>query len=181
MQTSVASAEFGRGTGGQVSMVTKSGTNSLHGSAFEYVRNNSFDATDFFINKAKGKKTPLHRNQFGGSLGGPIKKDKLFIFGTYEEFRQVAPTPSLTRVPTDTERAQVTDPISRSLLKFWPAPNTLVGSNNFIVNVGSTTFDYTGLVKVDYHLGEKDVLTGRYVRETVRKMRAAEDPAGGRL
>jgi len=162
VQTSVASAEFGRGTGGQVSMVTKSGTNSLHGSIFEYVRNDLFDATDFFINKAKGKKTPLHRNQFGGSMGGPIKKNKLFIFGSYEEFRQVAPTPSLTRVPTDAERAQVTDPISQALLKFWPAPNTSVGSNNFIVNVGSTTFDYTGLVKVDYHLTDRDIVTGRF-------------------
>ena len=162
VQTSVASAEFGRGTGGQVSMVTKSGTNSVHGSVFEYLRNDALDATDFFVNKAKGKKTPLHRNQFGGSLGGPIKKDKLFIFGSFEEFRQVAPTPSLTRVPTDAERAQVTDSISKALLKFWPSPNTSVGSNNFIVNVGSTTFDYTGLVKVDYHLSERDLLSARF-------------------
>ena len=162
VQTSVASAEFGRGTGGQVSMVTKSGTNTLHGSVFEYLRNDAFDATDFFINKAKGTKTPLHRNQFGGSLGGPIKKNKLFIFGTFEEFRQVAPTPSLTRVPTDAERAAVTDPISKALLKFWPSPNTSVGSNNFIVNVGSTTFDYTGLVKVDYLIGGKDTLSARF-------------------
>ncbi len=162
VQTSVASAEFGRGTGGQVSMVTKSGTNSLHGSAFEYLRNDAFDATDFFINKAKGTKTPLHRNQFGGSLGGPLKRDKLFIFGTFEEFRQVAPTPSLTRVPTDAERALVTDPISKALLKFWPTPNTSAGSNNFIGNVGSTTFDYTGLVKLDYHLSDRDIISGRF-------------------
>src|SRR5258706_8627054 len=59
VQTSVASAEFGRGTGGTVSMVTKSGTNTLHGTAFEYLRNNDFDATDFFINKQGGTKTPL--------------------------------------------------------------------------------------------------------------------------
>ena len=162
VQTSVASAEFGRGTGGQVSMVTKSGTNSVHGTVFEYLRNDALDATDFFVNKAKGVKTPLHRNQFGGSLGGPIKKNKLFIFGSFEEFRQVAPTPSLTRVPTDAERAQVTDPISKALLKFWPAPNTSVGSNNFIVNVGASTFDYTGLVKLDYQVSERDVLSGRF-------------------
>ncbi len=162
VQTSVASAEFGRGTGGQVSMVTKSGTNALHGSLFEYVRNDAFDATDFFINKAKGTKTPLHRNQFGGTAGGPIKRDKLFIFGSFEEFRQVAPTPSLTRVPTQAERDAVTDPISKALLRYWPLANTSVGSNNFIVNAGSTTFDYTGLVKVDYHIGDRDVLTGRF-------------------
>jgi hypothetical protein len=72
VQTSVSTAEFGRGTGGQISMVTKSGTNQFHGSLFEYLRNSDLDATDFFINKAKGTKTPLHRNQFGRTFGGPI-------------------------------------------------------------------------------------------------------------
>jgi hypothetical protein len=162
VQTSVSTAEFGRGTGGQVSVVTKSGTNELHGSAFEYLRNSDFDAADFFTNKAKGAKNPLHRNQFGGTMGGPIRRNKTFIFGSFEEFRQVAPTPSLTRVPTDAERAQVTDPISKALLQFWPAPNASVGTNNFIANPGSSTFDYTGLVKVDQILGERDHISGRY-------------------
>jgi hypothetical protein len=162
VQTSVATAEFGRGTGGEVSVVTKSGTNQLHGTAFEYLRNSAFDAADFFTNKAGGTKTPLHRNQFGGTLGGPIRHDKTFIFGSFEEFRQVAPTVSLTRVPTAAERAQVTDPISKSLLQYWPQPNTSVGANNFIANVGSTTFDYTGLVKIDQNFGEKDHLMGRF-------------------
>jgi hypothetical protein len=161
VQTSVSTAEFGRGSGGQVSMVTKSGTNSLHGSLFEYLRNSDFDATDFFINKAKGTKTPLHRNQFGGTVGGPIKHNKTFFFASYEEFRQVNPTPSLTRVPTDAERAQVTDPISQALLKFWPEPNTS-GANNFITNVTSSTFDYTGLIKVDHHFSDNDVLSARF-------------------
>src|SRR5215510_4046849 len=99
VQTSVALPEFGRGTGGQVNIVTKSGTNEFHGSAFEYVRNTVFDAADFFTNKLGGKKTPLNRNQFGGRLGGPILKDHLFFFLSYEGFRQVAPTVSSTRVP----------------------------------------------------------------------------------
>ncbi|HYL38266.1 MAG TPA: carboxypeptidase regulatory-like domain-containing protein [Bryobacteraceae bacterium] len=162
VQTSVASAEFGRGTGGEVDVVTKSGTNAVHGSLFEYLRNSDLDATDFFINKAKGTKTPLHRNQFGGTVGGPIKHDKTFFFASYEEFRQVAPTPSLTRVPTSAERAQVTDPISRALLKFWPDPNASVGSNNFIANVGATDFDYTGLIRIDHELGPHDHLSGRF-------------------
>jgi hypothetical protein len=161
IQTSVSAAEFGRGSGGQVSVVTKSGTNQLHGSLFEYLRNSDFDATDFFVNKSRGLKTPLHRNQFGGSAGGPIKKNKTFIFGSYEEFRQVAPTPSLTLVPTDAQRAQVTDPISKALLKFWPSPNT-IGANNFIVNVGSKTFDYTGLIKVDHNFSDRDHLSSRF-------------------
>jgi hypothetical protein len=161
VQTSVASAEFGRGTGGTVSMVTKSGTNELHGTAFEYLRNNAFDATDFFINKQGGTKTPLHRNQFGGTMGGPIKKNRTFIFGSYEEFRQVNPTPSSTRVPTAAERAQVTDPISQRLLQFWPTANT-TGTNNFIANALASTFDYTGLVKVDHRISDNDQLSFRF-------------------
>jgi len=161
VQTSVASAEFGRGTGGTVSMVTKSGTNSVHGSVFEYLRNNDFDSTDFFINKQGGTKTPLHRNQFGGTMGGPIKKNKTFIFGSFEEFRQVNPTPTLTRVPTAAERAQVTDPISKALLKYWPDPNT-TGTNNFIANATASTFDYTGLVKVDHKINDNDQLSARF-------------------
>lgn len=162
IQTSVATAEFGRGTGGEVSVVTKSGTNQFHGSLFEYLRNSDFDAADFFTNKARGSKTPLHRNQFGGTFGGPIRHDKTFFFGSYEEYRQVAPTVSLTRVPTAAERAQVTDPISKALLQFWPNPNTSVGANNFVANVGSTTFDHTGLIKIDHNFSERDHLMGRF-------------------
>ena len=161
VQTSVATAEFGRGTGGQVSIVTKSGTNQLHGSLFEYLRNSNLDAADFFTNKLGGKKNPLHRNQFGGTLGGPILPDRLFYFGSYEGFRQVAPTVSTTRVPTAAERASVTDPISKRLLQFWPDPNA-PGTTNFIANVGSTTFDNTGLIKIDYNLSDKDHITGRW-------------------
>ncbi|MBZ5590285.1 MAG: carboxypeptidase regulatory-like domain-containing protein [Acidobacteriia bacterium] len=164
VQTSVATAEFGRGTGGEVSIVTKSGTNELHGSAFEYFRNSKMDAADFFTNKLGGTKNPLHRNQFGTTLGGHIVRDKTFFFASYEGFRQVAPTVSTTRVPTDAERAAVTDPISKALLQFWPASNTSrPGSTvNFIANVGATTSDNTGLVKIDHNFSEKDHLTGRW-------------------
>jgi len=167
VQTSVATAEFGRGTGGQVNIVTKSGTNQFHGTAFEYLRNDVLDAADFFTNKNKGKKNPLHRNQYGATLGGPIFKDKLFFFLSYEGFRQVAPTVSSTRVPNAAERASVTDPISKSLLQFWPAPtnpNAPAGSNNFIANVRATTFDETGLAKVDYNITEKDHLSVRWAQ-----------------
>jgi len=166
VQTSVATAEFGRGTGGQVSIVTKSGTNTFHGTAFEYLRNSVLDAADFFTNKNHGTKNPLHRNQYGGTLGGPILKHRMFFFTSYEGCREVAPTFSTTRVPTAAERATVTDPISLSLLQFWPAPNftPTSGANNFIANVGSTTFDETGLAKVDYNFSEKDHLSGRWAQ-----------------
>ncbi|MCU1261554.1 MAG: hypothetical protein JWO80_4439, partial [Bryobacterales bacterium] len=161
VQTSVSTAEFGRGSGGQVSVITKSGTNMVHGTLFEYLRNSDLDATDFFVNKSRGTKTPLHRNQFGGTVGGPIRKNKTFFFASYEQFRQVAPTPSLTLVPTADQRAQVTDPVSKALLSFWPVPNT-AGTNNYIVNVGSTTFDHTGLIKVDHNFTENDHLSARF-------------------
>src|SRR5881394_3096573 len=159
VQTSVATAEFGRGTGGQVSIVTKSGSNQFHGTAFEYLRNSVLDAADFFTNKNHGTKNPLHRNQYGGTVGGPVLKDKMFFFGSYEGFRQVAPTVSSTHVPSAADLALVPqgqwDPISKSLLQFWPAPSpNATGTNNFIANVGSTTFDWTGLVKVDYNFSE---------------------------
>src|SRR5438132_8391824 len=87
VQTSVATAEFGRGTGGQVSIVTKSGSNQFHGSAFEYLRNSVLDAADFFTNKNHGTKNPLHRNQYGATVGGPVLKDKMFFCVSYYEFR----------------------------------------------------------------------------------------------
>jgi hypothetical protein len=162
VQTSVPTAEFGRGTGGQISIVTKSGSNQFHGSAFEFFRNDALDAADFFTNKSPGaKKNPLHRNQYGATFGGPIVKNKTFFFASWEGFRQVAPTVSLTKVPTDAERATVTDPISKSLLQFWPAPNA-TGANNFISNVRSTTFDNTYLGRVDQNFSEKDHLTFRW-------------------
>jgi hypothetical protein len=167
VQTSVATAEFGRGTGGQVSIVTKSGTNKFHGTAFEYLRNSALDAADFFTNKNGGTKNPLHRNQYGATFGGPILKDTMFFFLNYEGFRQIAPTVSSTRVPNAAERASVTDPISQRLLQFWPAPtnpNAPTGANNFIANVGATTFDETGLAKVDYNFTKNDHLTARWAQ-----------------
>lgn len=81
-------AEFGTGTGGQVSVVTKSGENQFHGSLFEYFRNEALDARNFFDNTTAGvPKSILRLNQFGGSLGGRIIKDKLFFFGSYEGYR----------------------------------------------------------------------------------------------
>src|SRR5437867_8953576 len=75
-------AEYGKRAGGQISIVTSSGTNQVHGSLFEFVRNSAFDARNFFD---QGIGTPpFKRHQFGGTLGGPLKKDKLFLFGNYE-------------------------------------------------------------------------------------------------
>ncbi|MEZ5427757.1 MAG: carboxypeptidase regulatory-like domain-containing protein [Pyrinomonadaceae bacterium] len=81
-------AEYGTGTGGQINVVTKSGGNGFHGSVFEFLRRDSLDAANFFDNATPGAtKSPLTLDQFGGSIGGPIIKDKFFFFGSYEQYR----------------------------------------------------------------------------------------------
>src|SRR5262245_6919887 len=181
VQTSVALPEFGRGTGGQINIVTKRGTNKFHGTALEYMRNTVFDAADFFTNKQGGKKSPLNRNQFGGTFSGPILKDRLFFFLNYEGFRQVAPTVSSTRVPNAAEIASVTDPISRKILQFWPQPNTSISgsANNFISNVRAVTNDNTGLLKFDYNLSEKSRLSGRWIEFRGETLTPGPTPLNG--
>src|SRR5438309_699193 len=95
-------AEYGKRAGGQISVVTSSGTNQLHGSVFEYLRNDALDARNFFDSKIQPtdpRIPPFRRNQFGGSLGGPIQKDKMFLFGNYEGFRQRWANSAATSVP----------------------------------------------------------------------------------
>ena len=90
IQTSTYDASYGRNPGANVNVVTKSGTNELHGSVFEFFRNEDLNANSFFQNRdGGGKQQILKQNQFGGTIGGPIKKDKLFFFGSYEGTRQL--------------------------------------------------------------------------------------------
>jgi hypothetical protein len=131
--TDTYSAEYGKRAGGQVSIVTKSGTNALHGSVFEFLRNSALDARNFFDQNFV---PPFRRNQFGGSLGGPLKRDKLFLFGNYEGFRQSLAATSLSVVP-DLQARQGLLPntqgvytllanLNRNMLPFtalWPLPN----------------------------------------------------------
>jgi len=94
-------AEYGTGTGGQVNVVTKSGTNNIHGSVFEYLRNDAFDAPNYFDTLAHVPKSTLKQNQFGGSVGGPFMKDKAFFFGSYEGYRLDAGLNFVEGVPSD--------------------------------------------------------------------------------
>src|SRR6185312_7473752 len=95
-------AEFSNSAGAITSLVTKSGTNTLHGSAWEYFRNDALDANPFFANHepdpANRQKTPLHLNQFGATIGGPMMKDKLFFFGAYQGDRFLTSSPGLVQV-----------------------------------------------------------------------------------
>ncbi len=99
--------EFGGTTNGVVTMITKSGTNGFHGSAWEFLRNTVLNANTFFSDQAHLKRPVLIQNQFGGAVGGPIKKDKLFFFGTYEGIRAAIGSTSTYSVPTAAEEAGV--------------------------------------------------------------------------
>ena len=103
INTLVSPAEYGRSTGGVISAVTRSGTNNFHGSAFEFIRNNALDSPAYFdlaSHGGSGSTAPYRRNQFGGSFGGPIKKNKTFFFGTYEGLRLGSGTNISAEVPT---------------------------------------------------------------------------------
>jgi outer membrane receptor protein involved in Fe transport len=100
VQTNNNTAEFGMYTGGVINMATKSGTNSFHGTAYEYFRNTVLDANDFFAKRNGTGKQPFHLNQFGANIGGPIKKDKYFVFGDYQGYRQAQGKIYVYNVPT---------------------------------------------------------------------------------
>lgn len=99
IQTNAYSAEFGRSAGALVNAVIRSGTNELHGSGYEFLRNSKLDASNFFANKAGLDKPFRQRNQFGGTIGGPIIKNRTFIFGDYEGLRDAAATVRFSSVP----------------------------------------------------------------------------------
>ncbi len=105
VETSSHSAEYGRAAGGVFSVVTKSGTNTLHGSAWEFHRDQRLNANDFFANRAGLRKPVFTFNQFGATLGGPVRRDKTFFFGSYEGARQRQGIVYLGQVPTAAERA----------------------------------------------------------------------------
>ena len=105
-------AEYGTGTGGQVNVVTKSGTNAVHGSAFEYVRNDALDSPNYFDTLAHLPKSTLKQNQFGGSVGGPFMKDKAFFFGSYEGYRLDAGINFVEGVPSDAAWARAVPAIA---------------------------------------------------------------------
>ena len=105
VQTNNLGPEYGRFAGGVINMTTKSGTNQFHGSFYEFIRNKVLNANDYFDNQNGIKRPPFTQNQFGVNGGGPIKRDKLFFFGSYEGFRLRKGNPFETWVPTDAERS----------------------------------------------------------------------------
>jgi outer membrane receptor protein involved in Fe transport len=178
--TSNYSAEYGFTSGGVINAVTRSGTNQIHGSAYEFLRNSALDAANFFDNSTNGVKAPFRRNQFGGSLGGPIWKDKTFIFGDYEGVRQslskpaIAFTPSpdarngIMRNPDGTTTTVVVDPKIAKLLPLWPLPNAgLIGplnnTGNYVFTSQAITPENYYTVRGDHKISDKDSLFAIYV------------------
>ena len=174
--TSNYSAEFGKSSGGVINIISKSGTNQLHGSAYEFLRNSDLDARNFFDipNKA-----PFKRNQFGASIGGPIKKDKTFFFGNYEGLRQRQGITNLDTVPDANFHqgllpgvAPVTvAPEIRPFLALWPLPNggelldskgNPSGFGNLYAPANSSVNEDFFVVRVDHHLNDSQTLFGRF-------------------
>ncbi len=122
IQTSTFAPEYGRTPGAQISVVTKSGTNTFHGSAFEYFRNDKLDANDWFANASRLARPALRQNDFGGVLGGPIVKNKLFFFGSYEGLRVRQPEVADTYEPTVASRQNAPAAL-QPLLNAFPLPN----------------------------------------------------------
>ncbi len=160
-------AEYGKRAGGQISVVTTSGTNQLHGSAFEYLRNNAVDSRNFFDQTIGAP--PFRRNQFGGSLGGPLKKDKMFLFGTYEGFQQRLSVSSASVVPGAFARKGLMpdgSPVPNlkpDMLKYanamWPAPSTPDrpdGTAIAYANPKNSVGENFGLARFDHVISSKD-------------------------
>lgn len=147
------SAQYGTSAGSINNLVTKSGTNSLHGSVWEYVRNSDFDANPYFLNQQGVARLPLHFNQFGGTVGGPIIKDKLFFFGAYQGDRFLTSgTPATITVESPQWRQAVIagQPNSTAALLYGNFSPSVVGTpngttlNNFVPTNTITTFpDYS--------------------------------------
>ncbi len=201
VQTNLYSAENGRTLGGVINIITKSGTNQLRGSGFYFFRNQHFDAKDFF---AVSK--PLnHLNQFGGSLGGPLKSDRTFFFVDYDQGRIVKDQPFVVTVPTARMRngdfselsASIYDPLSSprtpfpgnvipgsrfdptaaKLMSLYPMPNQPGLANNFAYNGGGWQTNHATDVRIDHRLTAKDTIFARYSYNLTNGLTPSQCPA----
>lgn len=186
VQTSAYSAEYGRSAGGLVNVSTKSGTNELHGTIYGFLRHSSMDARNYFNTKPNPKQ-PFQRNQWGGTLGGPIIKNRTFIFGSYERtdikqtltaLAQVPPAAwrtgnfsSLTTMIVDPLTGQPfpgnqipasrINPLGKAFLDRYPMPNA-TGANNLVGASTLTSFTDNISIRGDHQFGQNDTLFVRY-------------------
>ena len=184
--TSPYSAEYGRSPGAAISVSTKSGTNQFHGTLYDFYRNDSFDANDFFSKRAGVAKPSNDQNQFGANLGGPIMKDKAYFFADYEGTRITRGVTRITNVPTLDQRRGVfgstairdpltgqpfpgntipanrIDPTSAAILALVPEPNQ-AGANNFFRVADITDDQDRALGRLDIHASQNDNIFARYI------------------
>jgi hypothetical protein len=182
VDTNTYPAEVGRAGGAVINLLTKSGTNNFHGGVYEFLRNDKLNANDFFSNLAGVPRPEYRQNQFGGSVGGPIRKDKTFFFADVEALRIVQGVPTgLIFTPTLFEEQNPgnfsdqpggkiipptqLDPVALKYWKLFPAPNAgtpgALGANylnNVTKTYNSTTYD----ARVDHHISEKSSIFGRF-------------------
>ncbi|MDZ4797746.1 MAG: carboxypeptidase regulatory-like domain-containing protein [Bryobacteraceae bacterium] len=213
VQTSNYSAEFGRNSGAVMIVNIKSGTNQLHGSAYEYVRNDRFDARDMFSyvdRTGDGKADPevLKQNQFGATLGGPILRNKLFFFGSWERRTERRSQSDTAIVPTDNERqgifatslrtindpqtgrpfpdnripASRFDPTSAKIVSLWPQANfSGFGTRSNYINNPPWTTDRDAVdIRSDYSMTSKDTMFGRVSLSPYTNLRAGVFPGPAR-
>ena len=185
IQTHSYSAEYGRNSGSVVNVVTKAGTNELHGSAWEFNRNDALQARNFFA-PATQEKPKLKQNQFGGTLGGPIVRDRVFGFGYYEGYRNTRGNTSNVLVLTDAQRTgdfgstTVTDPdtgqpfanntipqarlspVALQLIEeFMPRANS--GANRYVASPDTNDDRDSFGSRVDYQISDRQTVLGRYM------------------
>jgi outer membrane receptor protein involved in Fe transport len=195
--------EYGRNAGAVVNIVTKSGTNAFHGNGFDYFRNDALDARNFF-DPVGTPKAVFHNNQFGGSLGGPIVKDKTFFFVDYEGQREGVGVVTLACVPEPNRIAfdgGATNPVIAALLARnpWPAPNLgtrpVPGDTDFAgfetgcprgPNASLTAPSFNNLssmiAKIDHNFNRNNIVTGRYFfGDSTQQFPLALNATGGQL
>jgi Carboxypeptidase regulatory-like domain/TonB-dependent Receptor Plug Domain/TonB dependent receptor len=175
--TSNASAEYGRTSGGVVNAITRSGTNTIHGSAFWFLRDEGLDARNYFDTTIP----PFHRNQFGGSAGGPIQKDKTFFFVDYEGLRENLGTTNINKVPSQDARKGIlhnpdgttttvtVDPLVAPFLPLFPLPNAgLIGDGDtglFDIATNAALTENYVTTKIDRKFSTKDSISGTFFRD----------------
>jgi hypothetical protein len=164
IRTSGFNAEYGRTTGGQFAVTTRSGTNQFHGTAFEYFGNDRLDANDWFAN-SRGLSKPPHRlNNFGGTLGGPIRRDKTFFFAAYEGQRLRQPLVGITDVPSTLARSLAPSSL-QSFLNAFPVANGRTrddGFSEFSAAYANPARHDAASIRLDEILTDRVTLTGRY-------------------
>jgi len=164
IQTSSFAPEFGRTPGGQISIVTRSGTNQFHGTAFEYFRNDVLDARDWFANFNHLPKPAERQNDFGGVFGGPVFKDKTFFFFSYEGLRLLQPVTQTTAVPDAASRQQASAAM-QPFLNAYPVANGAVagpGLAQFNASYSNPSSLNAYSIRVDHIINSKLSLFGRY-------------------